>query len=46
MQFFTWEQMLGTAIEIPCDCAFQLVSSFAELVLPSAILGFAIVFRV
>jgi hypothetical protein len=35
LQFFTWDQMLCTAIEMPCACAFQLFSSFAKLVSPS-----------
>jgi hypothetical protein len=34
MGFLSWDQILGTVIEIPCACAFQVITSFAEQVVP------------
>jgi hypothetical protein len=34
MGFLSWDQILGTVIEMPCACAFQNITSFAEQVIP------------
>jgi hypothetical protein len=34
MGFLPWDQILGTVIEMPCACAFQVITSFAEQVIP------------
>jgi hypothetical protein len=32
--FLSWDQILGTVIEMPYACAFQVIPSFAEQVIP------------
>jgi hypothetical protein len=34
MGFLSWDQSIGTIIELPCACAFQVITSFAEQVIP------------
>ena len=34
MGFLSWDQIIGTIIELPCACAFQVITSFAEQVIP------------
>jgi hypothetical protein len=33
MGFLSWNQNLGTVIKMPCACAFQVITSFAEQVI-------------
>ena len=34
MEFLSWDQIVGSIIELPCACAFQVITSFAEQVIP------------
>ena len=35
MGFLSWEEVLGSIIQLPCACAFQVITSFAEQVIPA-----------
>ena len=35
MGFLSWDQVLGSIIQLPCSCAFQVITSFAEQEIPS-----------
>ena len=34
MGFLSWDQVIGSIIQLPCACAFQVITSFAEQVIP------------
>jgi hypothetical protein len=35
MGFLSWDEILGSIIQLPCACAFQVITSFAEQVIPT-----------